>query len=77
MQPPPSTKELLSTHIFEGAVRQLAVPLILNFGDLSCALVIEDVNLTVNGLLLVDALDDISRTHVQANRISSSSNFVV
>ena len=61
MQPPPRAYEVVDTHILEGAVRELAVPLVLDLCDLARRFVVEDVDLAVDGLLFPDALDDVAR----------------
>ena len=50
MQPPPGIDKLIDTHILKGAIRELAIPLVLNLCDLSRRLVVEDVDLAVDGL---------------------------
>lgn len=77
MDPPPGTEQLLDTYIFEGAIWELAIPLVLNLGDLSGVLVVEDVDSAGDGLLLGDTLGNIASLQVHANRIASTDDFVV
>ena len=77
MQPPPRTTQLLRTHICERAIRQLSIPLILNLRDLPHRLVIEDIDLAVNGLLFFDTLDDIACAHVHADGVTGRCDFMV
>lgn len=62
MQPPPGVCKLIDTYIHEGAIRELAIPLVLDLCDLACILVVKDVDLAVNGLLFADALYDVAGT---------------
>lgn len=77
MQPPPGVCKLINTHILEGAVRQLAVPLVLNLCDLACRLVVEDVDFAIDGLLFTNAFDDVTRTQVHGDWVATRSDFVV
>ena len=64
MQPPPRIDKLINTHICDGAIRELAIPLVLNLCDLARHLVIEDVDLAVDGLLFANALHDVAGAQV-------------
>ena len=77
MQPPPRIHNLINTHILYGAIRQLAIPFILHLCDLARCLVIEDVDLAVDGLLFADALHHIAGTQVHANWVAAGSDFVM
>lgn len=66
---PPRTHQLGKTHIRDGAVRQLAVPLVFDLLNLSLAVEV-DVDHRRNGLLFANALDDIAGLHVHYNWIS-------
>lgn len=77
MQPPPGICKLIDTHILEGAVRELSIPLVLNLCDLARRLVIEDVDLAVDGLLFTDAFHDVASTQIHRNRVATGSDFVV
>ena len=77
MQPPPGIDELIDTHILNGAVRELAVPLILNLCDLARRLVVEDVDLAVDGLLFANAFYDVAGTQVHRNWVTAGSDFVM
>ena len=77
MQPPPGVCELIDTHILEGAVRELAVPLVLDLCNLARCLVVEDVDLAVDGLLFPDALYDVAGTQVHGDWVAAGSDFVV
>ena len=77
MHPPPGTEKAIETHILKRAIGQLAVPLVLHFCDLSSSLVIENIDLAVNGLFLVDTLDHISRTQIHGDGVAGGSDFMV
>lgn len=77
MQPPPRAYEVIDTHILEGAVRELAVPLVLDLCDLSRRLVVEDVDLAVDGLLFSNTLHDVARTQVYGDWVAAGGDFVV
>ena len=77
MQPPPRAYEVVDTHILEGAVRELAVPFVLDLCDLARRLVVEDVDFAVDGLLFPDALDDVARTQVHGDGVTAGGDFVV
>ena len=77
MQPPPGIHNLINTHILYGAIRQLAIPFVLHLCDLARCLVIEDVDLAVDGLLFADALHHIAGTQVHANWVAAGSDFVM
>ena len=77
MQPPPRVRKLIDTHILEGAIRELAVPLVLDLCDLTRRLVVEDIDLAVDGLLLADALDDVAGTQVHGDWVAAGCDFVV
>ena len=71
MDPPPWIEQLVDTHICESAVRELAIPLVLNLRDLPAGFIIEDVDLAVDGLFFTDALDDIASSQIQADGIAT------
>ena len=75
MKPPPGARQLIETHILEGAIRQLAIPLVLDLCDL--ARLVEDVDLAVDGLLFADALDDVAGPQVHGDRVAAGRDFVV
>ena len=77
MQPPPGINELIDTHISKGAIRELAIPLILNLCDLARRLVVENVNLAVDGLLFANAFYNIAGTQVHCNWVTAGSDFVM
>ncbi len=77
MQPPPRVHELVDTHILEGAIRELAIPFVLDLCDLARRLVIEDVDLAVDGLLFPDALYDVAGTQVHGDGVAAGRDFVV
>ena len=77
MNPPPRANNMVDTHILEGAVRELAVPLVLDLCDLARRLVVEDVDLAVDGLLFADTLDDVTRAQVHGDRVAARGDFVV
>ncbi len=77
MKPPPRTEELLDTYILEWAVWQLSVPLVFNLCNLPRDLVIVNKDLTVNGLLFPNALDDIAGAQGQTNWVPAVCDFVV
>ena len=77
MQPPPRIRKLVDTHILEGAIRELAIPLVLDLCDFACRLVVEDVDLAVNGLLFTDALYDVASTQVHTNWVAAGGDFMV
>ena len=75
--PPPRTKQLVDTHICEGAIRQLAVPFVLNFGNFACGFIIEYVHFAVNRLLFSDAFHNVTSSEVQTNRITRRGNLMM
>ena len=77
MEPPPGICKLIDTHILEGAIRELAIPFILNLCDLSRRLVIEDVDPAIDGLLLADTLHDVASTQVHTDWIAARSDLVM
>ena len=77
MQPPPGIDELIDTHILKGAIRELAIPLILNLCDLARRLVVENVDLAVDGLLFANAFYDIAGTQVHSNWVTAGSDFMM
>ena len=77
MQPPPGIDKLIDTHILKGAIRELAVPLILNLCDLARRLVVENIDLAVDGLLFANAFYYVPGTQVQSDWIPAGSDFVV
>ena len=77
MQPPPRAEQLSQTYVLESAVWQLAIPLIFNLRDLTRSCVVEDIHLTGDSLLHMDAFDDISCFQIHADRITARSHFVV
>lgn len=77
MDPPPGTEQLLNTYILDGAIWKFAIPLILNLGDLSGVLVVEDIDSAGDGLLLIDALGNVPSLQIHANRIASTDDFVM
>ena len=77
MQPPPGIRKLVDTHILEGAIGQFAIPLVLQLCDLARRLVVEDVDLAVDGLLLADALDDVAGAQVHGDGVAAGRDFVV
>lgn len=77
MQPPPGVCKLIDTHILKRTVREFAIPLVFNLGDLASGLVVEDVDLAVDGLLFTDALYDVAGTQVHGNWVAARCDFVV
>ena len=77
MQPPPGIDKLIDTHILKGAVRELAIPLVLNLCDLTRRLIIENVDLAVDGLLFTNAFYDVTGTQVHCNWVTAGSDFVM
>ena len=77
MQPPPGIDKLIDTHILKGAVRELAIPLILNLCDLARRLVVEDVDLAVDGLLFANAFYDVAGTQVHSDWVTARSDFMM
>ena len=77
MQPPPGIHNLINTHILYGAIRQLAVPFVLDLCDLARRLVVEDVDLAVDGLLFANTLHDIAGTHVHRDWVTAGCDFVM
>ena len=77
MHPPPRIEQLIDTYIFERAIGQFAIPLVLDFGDLTSVLVIKDIDLARDSLLLVDALHDITSLQVHLNRVAGRSDLMV
>ena len=77
MQPPPGIDKLIDTHILKGAIRELAIPLILNLCDFARRLVVENVDLAVDGLLFANAFYDVAGTQVQPYWVTAGSDFVM
>lgn len=77
MQPPPGVCKLIDTYIHEGAIRKLAIPLVLDLCDLACILVVKDVDLAVDGLLFADPLYDVAGTQVHSDGVAAGGDFVV
>ena len=77
MQPPPGIDKLINTHILKGAIGELAIPLILNLCDLARRLVVEDVDLAVDGLLFANAFYDVASTQVHSDWVTAGSDFVM
>ena len=77
MQPPPRVCKLIDTYILERAIREFAIPLILNLCDLARRFVVEDVDLAVDSLLFADALYDVAGTQVHTNWVATGCDFVV
>lgn len=77
MDPPPGIEQLLNTYVLERTVWQLATPLVLNLRDLAGVLVVEDVNPTLDRLLLFDALRHVAGLQVHTDWITSTDDFVV
>lgn len=77
MHPPPGIDKLIDTHILDRAIRELAVPLVLNLCDLARHLVVEDVDLAVDGLFFANALHDVAGAQVHRNWITAGSYFMV
>ena len=77
MQPPPGIDKLIDTHILKRAIRELAIPLILNLCDLARRLVIEYVDLAVDGLLFANAFYDVAGTQVHSDWVTTGSDFVM
>ena len=77
MQPPPGIDKLIDTHVLKGAIRELAIPLILDLCDLARRLVIENVDLAVNGLFFANAFYDVAGTQVHSNWVTAGSDFVM
>ena len=77
MHPPPGVDKLIDTHILEGAIRELAIPFVLNLCDLPCSLVVEDVDPAGYGLLFANALYDVAGTQVHSDGIATGCHFVV
>lgn len=67
----------LQTYIFEGSLWKLAIPLVLDLGNLTIRFIEMNEDFALHGLLLVDALDDISRLQIHLDRVSSGSHFMV
>jgi hypothetical protein len=75
-RPPARPHEVpIDTHIRDRGIGHLAVPLVLNFGDLVTLRV--DQNLGVDRRLLAETLDFVQGLHVQFNRIAVREDFVV
>ncbi len=68
---------MIDTHILDGAIRKLAVPFVFNFRDFAAGLIIEDVDLAVDGLLFANAFNDVTCAKVHSNGIAAGGNFVV
>ena len=60
MQPPPWTEKFAETYILECAVGEIPIPFVLDLGDLPCRLIIVYHDLAVDGLFLVDTLDNVA-----------------
>lgn len=77
-QPQQRTRqETQNTYVRKGAVRQLAVPFILDAGDFPRGGVVEDPDLAGDGLFLADALDDVAGAHVEPDRVAAVGDFGV
>ena len=76
MQPPPGARKLINTHILEGAIRELAIPLIFDLCNLA-HVINEDVDLAVNDLLFTDALYDVAGTQVHGDWVAGGSDFMM
>lgn len=76
MYPPPGAYKLIDTHILERAIREFAIPFVLDFFDL-VRLVMEDIDLAINNLLFADALYDIASTQVHTDWVAAGSDFVM
>ena len=78
MQHPPAQREqTIETYVAERTIRQLAVPLVLQPGDLARGLVVEDLDLAVDGLLLLDALDHVPGAEIHGDGVPGRGDFVV
>ena len=77
MEPPPGIDELIETHILQGAIRELAIPLILNLCDLPRRLVVENVDLAVDRLLFLNTLHDVAGPQVQSDWVASRRHFMM
>ena len=77
VQPPPGIDKLIDTHILKGAIRELAIPLILNLCDFARRLVIENVDLAIDGLLFANAFYDVAGTQVHCDWVTAGSDFVM
>lgn len=77
MHPPPRIEQLIETYIFEGAVGQIAIPLVLDLGDLPSVLVIGNSDLARDCLLLVDALHDIAGFQIHLDGVAARGDLMV
>lgn len=69
-----SVKAVVFAYICDAGVGQLAVPLVLDASDL--AVLVEDVDLAVDGGLFADALDFVESAHVQLNGVAGGEDAV-
>lgn len=75
-RPPPRADEIpVLTHIRDRRVGHLAIPLVLDLGDLVAGSV--DQDLGVDGRLLAQTLDFVEGRHVQLDRVAGGDDFVV
>ena len=77
VQPPPRIGKLIDTHILQRAIRELAIPLVLDLRDLTRRLVIENIDFAVNGLFFANTLHDVAGTQVHRYWVTTGSYFVV
>lgn len=68
---------MIETHILDRAIRELAIPLVLNLRDLAACFVVEDVDLAVNGLFFAYALHNVAGTQVHRDWVTGGCYFVV
>lgn len=69
--PPPRTQRLVeTTHIFKGSFRQLVIPAILNFFDLSGHFVVIYIDHALNCVFRTDALDRVLCSEIKLDWIA-------
>lgn len=77
MHPPERIDQLRHrTYVSDAALGKLAIPLVLDFFDLSFAVCV-DVDDGVDGLLFADSFDDVAGLEVHGDGISVGGDFVV
>lgn len=76
MKPPKRTAQLRETHLRNGTLGQLSVPLVLDLCDLAIGAGV-DVDNTLDDLLFADTLDYVASLKVHGNWISRAFHLVV
>lgn len=76
MKPPERTKQLRETHLRNGTLRQLSIPLVLDLCDLAIGASV-DVDNTLDDLLLADTFDHVASLEVHGDGVSRARHLVV